>query len=343
MSMKLADRFLDAANSAAICVIFPGALGDFICFLPALRALASRHRIVLYARSEFAELVPAAVTVRSIERREISRLFVATPELEVQVRQSFEAFAVVYSWMGHQQPTFAERLQAASGGRALIFPFRPAARAEHQADYYLRCLGVGEVSRGSTVEVSRAADDWGERFWRDHLLCGRAVLMIAPGSGAREKNWPEAFFIEVADWWAEATEGIVLFLFGPVEAERGGFDRLREHGLGVSPLGLAQTAALLQRSTVYLGNDSGISHLAAAVGTRTVALFGPSDPVQWAPRGRVSVIRRCMDCSPCSEPTMKSCPHRGCLTELSPAQVIDVMRQVPELASLTRGGAGITV
>jgi len=101
---------------------------------------------------------------------------------------------------------------------------------------------------------------------------------------------------------------------------------------------------LMIRSSVYLGNDSGISHLAAAVGMATVALFGPSDPRQWAPRGRqVTVISRQVHCSPCSNSIMKSCPHRACLSEISPEEVIDALITLPELVSLTRGGAGITV
>jgi len=101
---------------------------------------------------------------------------------------------------------------------------------------------------------------------------------------------------------------------------------------------------VISRSAVYLGNDSGITHLAAAVGVPTVALFGPSDPRQWAPRGRrVTVISRQVDCSPCSNSTMKSCPHRACLSELSAEEVIGVMGKLPELTSLTRGGAGIRV
>jgi ADP-heptose:LPS heptosyltransferase len=170
------------------------------------------------------------------------------------------------------------------------------------------------------------------------------VLSIAPGSGAREKNWPEEFFIAVADWWREHIGGVAMLIVGPVELARGGIDRLREHCLVASNLRLAQVTALLSRSTIYLGNDSGMSHLAAAVGVPTVALFGPSDPLQWAPRGRrVTVISRRIHCSPCAPLAMKSCQQRVCLSEISPAQVIDAMLEQPEVATLTRGGVGITV
>jgi len=345
MSTKPHDRSSLNTNSTRACVIFPGALGDVICFLPALQALLRASQVDLYAHSEFADIVPATVTVRSLECAEISKLFVYAGPPDSHLQNHFGAYRAIYSWLGSQQPAFVNQLQAVSAGRAKIFPFRPAATAEHQKEYYLRCLALTETMRGEpAIELRAEALRWCENFWTENSPQGRAVLTIAPGSGAREKNWPEEFFIAVANWWRERTGGITVLLLGPVEAARGGIDRLREHCLAVGDLRLSQAAALISRSAVYLGNDSGVSHLAAAVGVPTIALFGPSDPRQWAPRGgRVTVISRHIHCSPCSTSIMKCCPHRACLSELSPEEVIDVMSQLPELASLTRWGAGITV
>ena len=79
--------------------------------------------------------------------------------------------------------------------------------------------------------------------------------------------------------------------------------------IAVEGLTLPQVAALLHDATLYLGNDSGISHLAAAVGARGVVVFGPSDPAVWAPRStRLRVVHapvRCMDC-----PANTFCVHR---------------------------------
>ncbi|MEK7783617.1 MAG: glycosyltransferase family 9 protein, partial [Candidatus Binatota bacterium] len=77
------------------------------------------------------------------------------------------------------------------------------------------------------------------------------------------------------------------------------------------------------RCDLYLGNDSGVTHLASVLGVETVALFGPTDPLQWALRGkRHTVITQNVECSPCLPPVMNSCPHRKCLTMLSPDYVI---------------------
>jgi heptosyltransferase-2 len=87
-----------------------------------------------------------------------------------------------------------------------------------------------------------------------------------------------------------------------------------------------------------------MSHLAAALGVRTVALFGPTNARQWAPRGeKVTVVRRDIACSPCLEPTMKSCHHRACLRELHSSEIIDVLAALPEMVTLTRYRAKIRV
>lgn len=312
-------------------VLFPGALGDFVCFLPALETLASEREVELWARTEYADLAPCGVTVRSIERYEISRLFVPGAEGEEGLRDFFAGYGGVYSWMGSSRPDFVGRLKALSRGRLQIFPFRPDGSRMHMIDYYLSCLGVkAEGTAFPTIPAPGVAVlEWRDRFWQKNGLGPKQVLVIAPGSGAREKNWPLSHFRAVGEWWEKRVGGRVIVLWGPVERERGTRAATDDWALGLSGLGLAEVAAVLGRCDLYLGNDSGITHLAAALGVQTAALFGPSSPEQWAPRGkRVKVISQGMECSPCAGPVMKSCPHRKCLTTLSPEMVIRHLERI---------------
>ena len=345
MSMKSKQSAAAELSGARTCVIFPGALGDFICFLPALRALAERAPLDLFAQSRFADVAPEGVAVRSLERPEINKLFASESLDDESVKSFLGAYDAVFSWLGGRSERFASRLQALTGSRARLFPFRPATPQGHQADYYLSCLNRGEVLPSQPmIALRREAILWRDDFCARHALDQRPVLAIAPGSGAREKNWPEDFFLGVAQWWHAATGGAVTLLAGPVEQERGGIEKLRRCCLVADELRLSQAAALVSRCTVYLGNDSGMSHLAAALGVRTVAIFGPSDVRQWAPRGdKVTIVRRNIACSPCSEPMMKSCLHRACLRELLSRDVIRVLAALPEVVTLTRYRAGITV
>lgn len=333
MSMKS----MEPRVRSGICVIFPGALGDFICFLPVLQALARTARVDLFARSEFSELTPEGVTVRSIETSPITALFRPELDEDEEMQRSFRGYAAVYSWFASDHREFTLRLQALTGGVAHVFPFHPARVEGHQADYYLSCLNHADDSAEPRVTMRPEALRWCEDFWAKYALHHRRVLTIAPGSGAREKNWPAESFQTVSQWWREKTGGVVLLLLGHVEQERGGIEPLGKHCIVTSDLSLSQAAALLGRSDVYLGNDSGMSHLAAATGVRTVALFGPSDSRRWTPRGKKAIVlRRNLDCSPCHDASMKTCLHHACLTEFLPGEIIATLAHLPEVVTLTR-------
>ena len=326
-------------------LLFPGALGDFVCLLPALHALARASRVEVFAKSEFAEIVPQNIPVRALERYAINRLFVAGGAQEPRVRDFFSPYHCVYSWMGSRQPVFAGELGAAARGQARLFAFRGADSALHQADYYLACLGLSRNDCDALIIPLRPeARRWSQEFWDRHALNNKAVLVMAPGSGAREKNWPAAYFAAVARWWRERTRGEVILLLGPVEEERGGFETLADNFITARNFNLAQVAALLSRADLYLGNDSGTTHLAAASGAPTVALFGPSDARSWAPRGaKVLVLSLGVACSPCALEVMTGCPHRKCLMEFFPEKIISELECFAAMATLTWGGAGIRV
>ena len=323
---------------AQVCAIFPGALGDFICFLPALQILRQAAPLDLYACSEFCELVPEGVTVRSLESPEIGALFQPESAEPASAMARWHSYDALYSWHGSGNPDVVRRLQKITAGRSRCFPFRPVEVTGHQADYYLSCVGGGKaVSVPGSIALREDAIRWRERFWAEHGLDGRPVLALAPGSGAREKNWPAESFLAVVEWWRRAAHGEALLLTGPVERERGGLGRLCARCIDAGQLSLAQIAAVLARSLVYLGNDSGVSHLAGALGVRTVVFFGPSNPLQWAPRGgKVVVLRRGLDCSPCNDDLMKSCSHHGCLRKFAPREAIETLARLPELVTLTR-------
>jgi len=306
-------------------VIFPGALGDFLCFLPTLRFLSQGKEVNLLARSEFADLVLPTVKVDSLERYEIRRLFVPGSAQEERLRDFFGSYSSIFSWLGSGQNTFVRELDELSQGRAGVFPFQPGVQMRlHQSEYYLACVGGRplETDKGE-IPVKREALAWSERYWQQHFLKGKPVMTLAPGSGAREKNWPDAFFRAVADWWRRRTCGSVVVILGPVEEEKGDYTILCEGAVVARNLTLEKLAALLARSDLYLGNDSGVSHLAAALGVITAVLFGPSNVARWAPQGEnVTVLTQNTECSPCTISTMKSCPHRKCLTTLEPEYVI---------------------
>ncbi len=106
-----------------------------------------------------------------------------------------------------------------------------------------------------------------------------AFLAVHPGSGSRAKNWPLDRFVDSARRLSPRRPW--LLVLGPAEA-----DVVPPPGaLAVRAMPLRRLGATLARAGLFLGNDSGVAHLAAACGTRTLAVFGPTDPAQWAPVG----------------------------------------------------------
>jgi ADP-heptose:LPS heptosyltransferase len=115
---------------------------------------------------------------------------------------------------------------------------------------------------------------------------------IHPGSGSPRKNWPSGNFLECADHLRRY--GPLLWIFGPADEEIFPHFQKAIEGYGdallyQAPLG--QVAASLKQARSYIGNDSGITHVAASLGNPTVALFGPTNPLVWRPWGkRVSIL-----------------------------------------------------
>lgn len=123
----------------------------------------------------------------------------------------------------------------------------------------------------------------------------RSRVLIHPGAGGLDKCWPVERFMELADALAAHA---VHWMLGPteLEIEPARFDGLRRRAAGRNePVWIADrlepAAERIAEADLYIGNDAGMTHLAAAVGVRTVALFGPTDPRIWRPLGEhVTVV-----------------------------------------------------
>jgi ADP-heptose:LPS heptosyltransferase len=199
----------------------------------------------------------------------------------------------------------------------------------HISDYYLSCVGETCARRTSSLLFpTPEAVIWAEDYWSRLGLHGKDILGVAPGSGAKEKNWPVEGFKKIIEWW-QRERGRVIVFTGPVEGESGLAERFGAEALQVRGGQLGRLAALMARCSLYVGNDSGVTHLAAALGVETLAIFGPTNPIEWRPRGRkVSLLSLRVACSPCDPGSMKLCRHRICLNDLSPEEVIRSIRKM---------------
>lgn len=284
-------------SAQRVLVIFPGALGDFVCVLPAIQALAARHRgcsIELMARAELSRLAAGRTAVargHSIDAPHVSALFSESDGAHHEARSEFFAgYERVYSFFASNDANFRARLGEAAGGKVSFHPFRPiddGSNEPHIAAAYLRSVGEADAPMRPRIEPTR--DDL--HAAADAIAKSRCdpanLIAIFPGSGSPAKNWPLDKFAILARIVSERSS--VVFILGPAESAME--QRLREYNLPVlTDLDLSTVAGIARLAAGFVGNDSGASHLAAAADAPGVVIFGPTDARRWRPLGQVVVL-----------------------------------------------------
>jgi len=236
------------------------------------------------------------------------------------------AFDIVISVLGGRGADWADRLKTAAGASRLLSlePFPPAgARISVGAHIDAQRAAAGLADPGPLRCVLPADSGAWAAAWRESRgLSGAETVAIHPGSGSEGKNWPRGRYETLASSLAGSGMRVLVF-GGDAERERDG--RAWPDTPGVvhaSGLDLAQAAALLSGCRHYVGNDSGISHLAALLGVPSTVIFGPTDPAVWAPRGgRVTVVTGRAACAPCGRERMRECRDRLCLAGIGVEEV----------------------
>jgi len=278
-----------------ILVIRGGAIGDFIVTLPVLTAL--RHHfpgthIEVLGYPRIAQLALAgglADAVRSIESREFAGFFSRGGPLDQGLEDYFASFSLILSYLYDPDLFFEQNVKRHTAAHFIAGPHRPdEAQQVHASDVFLKPLerlaifGADPVPR---IDLSPMP------------LRPASLRTVAahPGSGSERKNWPE-------DRWMGFLAGLLrrepvrLVLVGG-EAEAG---RLQRLAAGLAPdrvelvesRPLAELAVRLHECAAFIGHDSGITHLAAALGLPGAVLWGPSNPAIWRPlSARMTLIQ----------------------------------------------------
>jgi hypothetical protein len=242
--------------------IRPGAIGDLIVSLPALECLRSEY-FEVWCAGPNVPLVRFADRVRSIASTGLD--WVGVGEVPPGLMEELRSFDEIVCWYGANRPEFRE-LVARMGLPFRFFPALPPDGAGcHAVDFYL-----GQVREIGPAEAS----DGIPRIRCEGATPRERLAIIQPCSGSRRKNWPLERFRQLARGLERAMR---------VEWRRGPEDPGLDGAVVIADL--YELACDLARAGLYVGNDSGITHLAAAVGTPVLALCGPTDPNVWGPRG----------------------------------------------------------
>lgn len=335
-----------------LVIVKPSSLGDVIHALPVAVALKEAfpgvevHWVVARPYAELVAAHPAVDRVLVFERRRWGGwgFWRHRAEWRALVRQLREAgYDVAVDLQGLARSALLVRASGAPV-RVGLTSARECARlaytvtagpreAEvHAVDRYLqvlRTLGVAPPTKPRfALAVPRGARDRVEARLADEGVSGRFVC-LAPGARWESKRWPAERFAELAARLA-AEQGVEVVVVGGEEDRSRAEVILQRVGSAARDwtgrTTLAELAALLERAALLVSNDSGPMHLAAALGTPVVAVFGPTNPARTGPYGpRTAVVTSAAHCAPCYR---RRCRRWICLRGV---RVEEVHRQVSAL------------
>lgn len=274
--------------SPKILVIRGGAIGDFILTLPAvsllreafpaarLEVLGYQHIVSLAVAGGFAD------ASRSIEYGPMGAFFNPKADLDPELCAYFGSFAQVVSFLFDPDGFFSGNLRRCGVKNLIVISPKIDPEGDHAVRQLARPLDrlalyledAGAIWRPGPAEREFAAGFLGD--------ASRPLVAMHPGSGGERKNWPVERWLELATALAPRP----LLIFGGEADARvmAAFHGAHlPHARFAENLPLPQAGALLAACDLYIGHDSGISHLAAAAGAPCLLLFGPTDPDIWAP------------------------------------------------------------
>ena len=269
----------------------------------------------------------------SIQQKEWAWLFQEDCEIPEMFRQYLSAFQKAYLFSAHQPEVLIRGLNRAGLEKVFWIPSFPDVQNKVPVQTLQREILESENIPWLTPEktIFPVPEDLrkAREYLRNNLRFeeGQPLWAIHPGSGSRHKNWPMERFLETAGKLRDRKQVQPIFLSGPVEQETDSvsISTIQTQGFPIiSNLSLPVLAGVLSCCSGYLGNDSGISHLAAALEIPTVVVFGPTDPSFWSPRGiTVRILSPDCSCAPCAREIMQNCLTKKCLDALSVQQVLE--------------------
>ncbi|MHC4265854.1 MAG: glycosyltransferase family 9 protein [Planctomycetota bacterium] len=299
-------------------ILQPGAIGDCILTLPLAKVMKEAldlGSVDIMGHTEYTGILPSRSCIngtRSMESVDLHRLFQKKKDFDVSPGDSlvcaFRGYPWIVSFMGETDSDFEQNLlytvNCSHSGTVITLDFKaPGGYSEHLSEYYISQFlkEVREPKGNCSIDLQQKLITSG----RLDALEGKKVLsdygissfdklvVIHPGSGALKKCWHVDNYVQVARVLIE--QGLeVVFLLGPAELERFGKERIgkiKKVSKCISELNLTEVLEVLCCADIYIGNDSGISHLAGALGLQSFVIFGVTNPSLYRPLGpKVTVI-----------------------------------------------------
>lgn len=329
-----------------ILIVRFSSVGDVILTTPLLRAIRLRHpgaRITVVVREDLADILrhnprvdrlitwKRGTSLAPLVRELRARAWTHRIDLQGSLRSFLLRLRAGGRWRGHPKHRLRRAILIASRRR---FGGALGPVAER---YFAAAVDLDVQPDGGACEffTSAEAEREAAEFLDSHRLGrDRNLIALAPGAAHATKRWPESH------WQALVLRlrghADLLILGGPDEVELG--DRLAAAGgPGVANaagrFSLLGSAALLRRARVLAGGDTGVTHMATAIGTPVVALYGPGvEELGFFPyRAAATVLQRDLRCRPCSAHGRAACPlgHHRCMRDILPEHFAEALGRPP--------------
>jgi heptosyltransferase-2 len=289
------------ASQGRILVIRGGAIGDFILTLPAIAALRRQFPEAHLEVLGYPHIVQLAIAGQLVDRASpieaaaLAGFFARNGELAENLVDYFSEFDLIISYLYDPDGIFRTNVGRCSPAQFIVGPHRPNEReslpaaqvflrplerlAIFDADPVPRLMIPGAAPQGSEAAVGQPS--------------AQPLLALHPGSGSERKNWPEDRWAALLQLLASSSECGLLIVGGEAEGEK-----LQRLAAALPPLRtrvaqslpLAQVAGLLAGCDGFVGHDSGISHLAGALGLKGLLLWGETNADIWRPPSPAMVL-----------------------------------------------------
>lgn len=314
-----------------LLIIHQGALGDVVSIFPAIFRLKERFPVIdVICKKSIGELLSLLKLTNKFYPAE-SAFFssVFSGKADPRIADIFRTYDEIIIF------SYSQELETIISGivsrNIYRIPPRPDAAIEiHVLDHILNRLGENGLILNANWDAKRPVTDYFAKSMEPGNHHDRLKILIHPGSGSAIKNWALPNFIKVFEKIGSLGMNPEI-ITGPAEEKIAGImAESLPAGSKIHMLtDLPVLAAMLKHSGGFIGNDSGVSHLAAYTGIPTVVIFGPSNPKRWTPFGQsVEILRSETVCSPCFETEKTDCEEMKCLEGTTPEMVVEIFLKI---------------
>jgi len=293
-------------------IVRPGSLGDLIVTLPVFQTLKKNTYIVeVMGRKIYLDYLQKLHCLNNgIDFGNIEFLPLFSPDAQIteKIEKHIKSFDIIISYTCEKE-TLSKNLKRINPHSVIFDPNVNERAGIHISDHLLIPVRKFFPVTVTQPEIHLETEE-------------KSLITIHPGSGSKVKNWPEKYFLKVFKYLLKKEKVVVILGYAEEKQIRFWENNVPAKNLILFPC-FDTLTEIMRKTYVYIGNDSGISHLFAAAGTKTYVIFGPTNPGIWKPKGKnVTVFHENIGCNPCSKEQRKSCTEKKCLKAISPEGII---------------------